>query len=79
MLENKLEESLGSKDNQEMVSLESLADLTGFPVEMIRTELFKSELSDEKVSLSELRKAMVNYIDATMLEEASENSEAKKS
>lgn len=63
MLENKIED-------QEIISLESLADLTGFPVEMIRSELFKSELADEKITLSELRKAMVNYIDATMLEDA---------
>lgn len=63
MLENK-------NDDQEMISLESLADLTGFPVEMIRTELFKSELTEEKITLDELRKAMVSYIDATMLEDA---------
>ncbi|MCO4753540.1 MAG: hypothetical protein KC478_03615 [Bacteriovoracaceae bacterium] len=63
MLENKTQD-------QEMVSLESLADLTGFPVKMIKEELFNSEAAQEKVSLDELRKAMVSYIDATMLEEA---------
>lgn len=59
-----------TKQDQDLISLESLADLTGFPVEMIRKELFKSELTDERISLGELRKAMVNYIDATMLEDA---------
>ncbi len=62
MLENQTQD-------QEMVSLESLADLTGFPVKMIKEELFNSEAAQERVSLDELRKAMVNYIDATMLEE----------
>ena len=63
MLENKTQD-------QELISLESLSNLTGFPVEMIRKELFNSDLPEEKVSLAELRKAMVSYIDATMLEDA---------
>lgn len=58
-------------NEQELVSLDSLAELTGFPVEMIKSELFKnSSLETEKVTLAELRKAMVSYIDATMLEGA---------
>lgn len=60
----------GAKEAQELVSLESLAEMTGFPVEMIRKELFNSELTQEKISLEDLRAAMVNYIDATMLENA---------
>jgi len=59
-----------TKEAQELVSLESLAEMTGFPVEMIRKELFNSELTEEKISLEDLRAAMVNYIDATMLENA---------
>ncbi|MBC76442.1 MAG: hypothetical protein CME64_10545 [Halobacteriovoraceae bacterium] len=58
-----------TNQDQELISLESLATLTGFPVKMIKEELFSSEVADEKVSLDELRKAMVSYIDATMLEE----------
>mgnify|MGYP001170272878 CR=1 FL=1 len=58
-------------NEQELVSLDSLAALTGFPVEMIKSELFKdSALENEKISLADLRKAMVSYIDATMLEGA---------
>lgn len=58
-------------NEQELVSLDSLAELTGFPVEMIKSELFNnSSLETEKVTLAELRKAMVSYIDATMLEGA---------
>jgi len=59
-----------STNEQELIELSSLADLTGFPVEMIKKELFDSSLDSEKISLAELRKAMVSYIDQTMLEDA---------
>ncbi len=71
MLERSQKETTdGASEAQELVSLESLAEMTGFPVEMIRKELFNSELKEEKVSLEDLRAAMVNYIDSTMLENA---------
>lgn len=57
-------------NERELIELSSLADLTGFPVEMIKKELFDSSLDSEKISLAELRKAMVSYIDQTMLEDA---------
>lgn len=57
-------------EDQEMVTLDTLAEMTGFPVEMIRTELFSSELAGDEVSLTKLREAMVNYIDATMLKDS---------
>lgn len=58
-----------TKDNQEMVTLKSLSDLTGFPVKMIKEELFShNQLSDEAVSLEDLRSAMLNYLDQTMME-----------
>lgn len=59
-------------NENELVSLDSLAALTGFPVEMIKTELFKDSSleNEEKVTLADLRKAMVSYIDATMLDGA---------
>jgi len=65
-----LDLNTSKNENKEMVSLESLSDLTGFPVEMIKKELFSSDLIDEKISLSELRKAMMSYIDETMLSES---------
>lgn len=61
MLENKIKED-------EMVSIGELSKLTGFPIEMIQKELFNDE-SKEEISLKELRSAMVNFIDATMLED----------
>jgi hypothetical protein len=48
------------------VSLEVLAKMTGFPIEMIKEEIFKGNSSHE-VSLEELRTAMLSYIDSTML------------
>jgi hypothetical protein len=48
------------------VSLETLATLTGFPVELIREEVFKGEVASQ-VSLDELRSAMLAFIDSTML------------
>lgn len=74
MLENKTQDqgSAVQESGEEIISLKSLADLTGFPVEMIKSELFKSELADEELTLDDLRKAMVNYIDATMLEDANQ-------
>ena len=48
------------------VSLEVLAKMTGFPVEMIKEEIFKGQ-NDQEVSLEDLRSAMLSYIDSTML------------
>ena len=48
------------------VSLETLARMTGFPVEMIKDELWGGE-ADSQVSLEDLRSAMLSYIDSTML------------
>ncbi len=56
-------------NEQEMVSIESLATMTGFPVEMIKTELFNNTDVEGDVSLDELRSAMVSFIDATMLDD----------
>ena len=59
-----------AKDKQEMVTLKSLSDLTGFPVKMIKEELFSDQnLNEETVSLEDLRAAMMSYLDETMLEE----------
>ena len=55
---------------KELVTLESLSDLTGFPIEMIKTELFNgTDLNEDTISLTELRTAMMSYIDETMLQE----------
>lgn len=56
----------GSEETSTKVSLEVLAKMTGFPVEMIKEELFKGE-SESEISLESLRSAMLTYIDSTML------------
>lgn len=55
----------GSEQNGK-ISLEALAKITGFPIEMIKEEIFKGQ-DDQEVSLDELRSAMLSYIDSTML------------
>jgi hypothetical protein len=49
------------------ISLEALAKMTGFPLEMIREEIFKGQTDGQEVSLEDLRSAMLSYIDSTML------------
>lgn len=50
------------------VSLEVLAKMTGFPVDMIKEEIFRGQDADQQeVSLDDLRSAMLSYIDSTML------------
>lgn len=48
------------------ISLEALAKMTGFPVEMIEEEIFNGQ-KDQEVSMEDLREAMLKYIDTTML------------
>ncbi len=48
------------------ISLEALAKMTGFPVEMIKEEIFKGH-ADQEISLEELRTAMLSFIDSTMM------------
>lgn len=54
-------------EEQEMIALESLASLTGFPVELIKKELFNGKLEEGEVSMSKLRSVMADYLDSTML------------
>ncbi len=56
----------GSENKNGKISLEALAKMTGFPVEMIKEEIFKGQ-NDQDISLDELRTAMLSYIDSTML------------
>ncbi len=48
------------------ISLEMLAKMTGFPVEMIKDEIFQGKGSED-ISLEDLRAAMLTYIDSTIL------------
>lgn len=57
---------VGEEEMSGKVSLEKLATMTGFPVEVIKEELFNGE-ADSQISLDDLRSAMLKYIDSTML------------
>jgi hypothetical protein len=60
-------QSMKSSDEKNgKVSLETLAKMTGFPVDLIKEEIFKGE-GEDQVSLEALRSAMLSYIDSTML------------
>ena len=56
----------GAEEKGSKVNLEVLARMTGFPVELIKEEIFQGK-GEQEVSLDELRKAMLTYIDSTML------------
>jgi hypothetical protein len=50
------------------VNLSEFAEMTGFPVELVKKELMMDRNSTEEVSLGELRTAMLKYLDSAMLE-----------
>ncbi len=58
---------VGPENKSGKVSLEVLAKMTGFPMELIKEEIFQGQTSGEEVSLDDLRSAMLSYIDSTML------------
>ncbi|MCO4794626.1 MAG: hypothetical protein KC493_12985 [Bacteriovoracaceae bacterium] len=55
-------EGEGVNPETKKVPLESLSELTGFPVDFIKKELL---LDQESLSMEELRKSMVNYLENT--------------
>jgi predicted transcriptional regulator len=56
-------ESIGVlSDDDEKVSFASLSELTGFPVDFIKKELL---LDEEPVSMNELRRSVLRYLEAT--------------
>lgn len=59
--------AINGKEGDSKISLSTLAKMTGFPVEMIQSELFKDQANSEEISLEELRTAMLSYIDASLL------------
>lgn len=56
----------GHTEKSGKITLEMLSKMTGFPIDLIKEEVFKNQNSDE-VSIEELRAAMLSYIDSTML------------
>lgn len=66
--EMNVQETVGKK-----ISLASLSEMTGFPMELIQQELFMGQpLVEGEVALEDLRAAMLNFIDATLLKEEQE-------
>jgi hypothetical protein len=58
--------SKGSEETQEAkVNLASLSEMTGFPVDFIKSELLVQE---NEMTLSELRASMTTYLEKTNLE-----------
>jgi hypothetical protein len=56
-------------DSNKKISLAMLSEMTGFPMELIQQELFLGKAEGGEVALEDLRAAMLNFIDATILEE----------
>ncbi len=63
------------KKESEMVDLDSFAEIAGFPVELIKKELFNQKDCGNEVAMADLRQAMLNYLDHTMFDETSNNNQ----
>lgn len=57
----KSQEILSQK--KDPISLVDLSELSGFPIESIKLEL---GLDDDEISIEELRKKMLTFLDSTM-------------
>jgi len=53
------------KSEDELIPLDSLSELVGFPVEQLKEEL---ELDSDEISLENLRESVLKYLDLTMEE-----------
>lgn len=59
----------GQTEKNGKISLDVLAKMTGFPIEMIKEEIFQGQDGSSEISLDDLRAAMLTYIDSTLLTE----------
>lgn len=73
---NKASSELSGKiKDDEMISLDALADLTGFPVETIKEELLMGEdVQSDAISLGGLREAMLKYLNSESFSSEESNS-----
>ena len=54
-------------EGSQSVSLEKLAEMTGFPAKMIKAELFLGELAEgEPISIEELRSHMLGFLNRSL-------------
>jgi len=56
---NSTEQQDSSMEKQENISIDSLSDMTGFPIEFIKRELL---ISQNQVSIDELRHSVLDYL-----------------
>lgn len=56
------------KKLDEMVSLAKFAEMAGFPIELVKRELFEGANCSDEISVTELRGFMLKYLDKTMIE-----------
>lgn len=54
------------QDSEQMVNLADFATMAGFPLELVKKELFEKHESSDQVSMSRLREFMIKYLDKTM-------------
>lgn len=59
----------GKTEDKENICLEEFAKMAGFPLDLVKKELFENEEQPKDLSLSELREAMLGYLSSTMMEE----------
>lgn len=53
-----------STTREEVVSLGTLAELTGFPVDYIKRELLQNDEEISEMTMDELRKKVLAYLDS---------------
>lgn len=58
---------MNAQDNEQIVNLEDFANMAGFPLELVKKELFTESDDLQNITMEELRAAMVKYIDQNML------------
>lgn len=61
---------MNNTEENQSVDLRKFAEMAGFPIELVKKELFQNnEGSEESISLDNLRKAMISYLNKNMLQE----------
>ena len=58
---------MNTPSDDQIVDLNEFANMAGFPIELIRKELVLEEDTDAKVTMAELRAAMLKYLDQATL------------
>lgn len=70
---------VATQDEQQVVSLSGLSQLTGFPIEVIKDELLLEDKVDVNgnLSMAGLREALGLYLDKTMLRETDDTHDSQ--